>query len=130
MESPALKRLLANLKRLRTQLGLTQEEFAGRFDLSYKYYQALEAGRKKDPRLSTIQRLASIHKIEAHQLLEPFDGKSRSKELESGKRRRFSKEEKVSGSGWQSRSRWCDHRHERHSLKNSHMPHCIPGAGT
>lgn len=71
MESPSLMRLVARLKQLRMQLGLTQEEFASKFGLSYKYYQAVEAGRKKDPRLSTLDRLASIHKMEPWQLLAP-----------------------------------------------------------
>ena len=75
MDSPTLKRLLARLKQLRMQLGLTQEEFATKFSLSYKYYQAVEAGRKKDPRLSTLERLASIHKMEAWQLLAPLTEK-------------------------------------------------------
>jgi transcriptional regulator with XRE-family HTH domain len=75
MDSPTLKRLLARLKQLRTQLGLTQEEFASKFGLSYKYYQAIEAGRKKDPRLSTLERLGSIHKMEPWQLLAPIADK-------------------------------------------------------
>jgi transcriptional regulator with XRE-family HTH domain len=57
---------------LRTQLGLTQEDFAYKFGLSYKYYQAVEAGRKKDLRLSTLDRLAEIHGLEAWQLLLPI----------------------------------------------------------
>ncbi len=75
MESPTLKRLLARLKQLRTQLGLTQEEFADKFGLSYKYYQAVEAGRKKDLRLSTLDRFAAIHGLETWQLLLPIQVK-------------------------------------------------------
>ena len=71
MESPTLKRLLARLKQLRTQLGLTQEEFADKFGLSYKYYQAVEGGRKLDLRLSTMERLAKAYGIELWQLVSP-----------------------------------------------------------
>jgi transcriptional regulator with XRE-family HTH domain len=45
MDSPTLMRLVARMKQLRTQLGLTQEEFASKFGLSYKYYQAIEEGK-------------------------------------------------------------------------------------
>lgn len=72
MTSPTLKRLLARLKQLRMQQGLTQEEFADKNGISYKYYQAVEAGRKRDPRLSTLERFAKIHGIEVWQLLVPL----------------------------------------------------------
>ena len=86
MESPTLQRLLARLKQLRQQLGLTQEEFSDRFDLSYKYYQAVEAGRKRDLRLSTLERLAQIHGLEVWQLLLPVADKPAKKALPSGKK--------------------------------------------
>lgn len=66
---PALNRLLANLKQLRQAYGLTQEEFAEKAGFSYKYYQAVEAGRKKDLRLSTLERLAKAYKIDVTELL-------------------------------------------------------------
>jgi transcriptional regulator with XRE-family HTH domain len=71
MESPTIKRLLARLKQLRLQRGLTQEEFSEQSGISYKYYQAVEAGRKKDLRLSTLDRLAKAHDLESWQLLLP-----------------------------------------------------------
>lgn len=86
MESPTLQRLLARLKQLRQQLGLTQEEFADRFDLSYKYYQAVEAGRKRDLRLSTLERLAQIHGLEVWQLLLPVADKATRKASPRGKK--------------------------------------------
>jgi transcriptional regulator with XRE-family HTH domain len=72
MSSPTVKRLLANLKQLRMQLGLTQEEWAEKHGFSYKYYQAVEAGRKQDLRLSTLEKLAKAHGLEAWQLLMPM----------------------------------------------------------
>ena len=71
MECKTVQRLLRRLKALRVERGLTQEEFAENAGLSYKYYQAVEAGRKKDLRLSTLVRLAKAHSLEAWQLLLP-----------------------------------------------------------
>jgi len=39
--------------------------------MSDKYYQALEAGRKRELRLSTLERLASAYELEVYQLLAP-----------------------------------------------------------
>lgn len=50
---------------------MTQEEFAEHSGISYKYYQAVEAGRKPDLRLSTLERLAKGHGLEVWQLLAP-----------------------------------------------------------
>ena len=47
------------LKQLREGCGFTQEEFAERAGLTYKYYQAIESGRKRDLRLSTLDKLAN-----------------------------------------------------------------------
>jgi len=71
MANIALKRLLARLKQLRSAHDLTQEGFAELSGISYKYYQAVEAGRKPDLRLSTLQRLANAYGIEVWQLLSP-----------------------------------------------------------
>ncbi len=71
MADMVLKRLLTRLKQLRDAHGLTQEQFAELSGISYKYYQAVEAGRKPDLRLSTLQRLASAYSIEVWQLLSP-----------------------------------------------------------
>jgi transcriptional regulator with XRE-family HTH domain len=49
--------------------GLTQEEFAERAGFSYKYYQQIEAGKKRDLRLSTLEKLAKAHRIELSELL-------------------------------------------------------------
>jgi transcriptional regulator with XRE-family HTH domain len=66
-----LKRLLIRLRQLRRIHGLTQEAFAERSGLSYKYYQAVEAGRKRQLRLSTLEKLAQAYGMEVYQLLSP-----------------------------------------------------------
>jgi transcriptional regulator with XRE-family HTH domain len=74
MEGGTLQRLLGRLRALRAARGLTQEEFAEQSGISYKYYQAVEAGRKQDLRLSTLDRLAKAHGLETWQLLLPGGG--------------------------------------------------------
>ena len=71
MAETTLKRLLNRLKQLRDAHQLTQEQFAELSGISYKYYQAVETGRKPDLRLSTLQRLAYAYGIEVWQLLSP-----------------------------------------------------------
>ncbi len=66
-----LTHLLARLRQLREAHGLTQEAFAERSGISYKYYQAVEAGRKRELRLSTLERLARAYGLEVWQLLAP-----------------------------------------------------------
>jgi transcriptional regulator with XRE-family HTH domain len=69
MESRTIDPLLKRLRELRLVKGLTQEAFAEQAGFSYKYYQAVEAGRKRDLRLSTLERLAEAHEMELWQLL-------------------------------------------------------------
>lgn len=71
MSSRVLDRLIERIRRLREQRGLTQEAFAEGAEISYKYYQAIEAGRKADLRLSTLERLARAHGLEVWELLLP-----------------------------------------------------------
>ncbi|WP_343226904.1 helix-turn-helix transcriptional regulator [Luteolibacter flavescens] len=71
MGSSTVQNLLKRLKALRVQRGLTQERFAESAGISYKYYQAVEAGRKQDLRLSTLERLAKAHGLEPWELLRP-----------------------------------------------------------
>ncbi|MBI3850954.1 MAG: helix-turn-helix transcriptional regulator [Verrucomicrobia bacterium] len=71
MAATAITRLLTRLKDLRAHHNLTQEAFSELSGISYKYYQAIEAGRKKDLRLSTLERLAKTYGIEVHQLISP-----------------------------------------------------------
>lgn len=68
VESPTLKRLLSRLRQLRKVHDLTQEQFSELSGISYKYYQAVEAGRKRDLRLSTLDRLATAYGVEVWQL--------------------------------------------------------------
>jgi transcriptional regulator with XRE-family HTH domain len=70
MRPRILPHLLKRLKRLRKRAGLTQEQFAEQAGMSYKYYQQIEAGRKSDLRLSTLERLASAHRMKLSRLLE------------------------------------------------------------
>lgn len=87
MESPIPNRLLKRVRALREQMGLTQEGFAERAGLSYKYFQAVERGRKADLRLSTIIKLATGLEIEVWQLFGPDDPvASRVAKAASGKR--------------------------------------------
>lgn len=69
MGSSTLDRLLERLCALREHHGLTQERFAEIAGMSYKHYQAIEAGRKPDLRLSTLERLATAYGIEVAELL-------------------------------------------------------------
>jgi len=71
LKDPTLNRLLLHLRKLRRLHGLTQEQFAEKAGLSYKYYQALEAGRKRALRLSTVERLARGYGLEVYELLSP-----------------------------------------------------------
>ena len=67
----AIKHLQANLKRLRISQKLTQEAFAEKSGLEYKYYQKIESGRWPGLQLSTIERLAKVLGVEAWELLRP-----------------------------------------------------------
>lgn len=71
MSHSLIDHLLDRVRRLRMERGLTQEAFAEKAQISYKYYQAIEAGRKVDLRLSTLERLAKAHGVEVWELLLP-----------------------------------------------------------
>ena len=71
MENATLKRFLGHLKELRKRHSLTQEQFSEVSGISYKHYQQIEAGRKADLRLSTLERIARSYGIEIYQLLSP-----------------------------------------------------------
>lgn len=62
-------RLLARVKELREARGLSQEAFAEKAGLGYKYYQHVEAGRRRDIRLPTIEKLAKACGLELWELL-------------------------------------------------------------
>ena len=69
MANDTAKRLLARVKQLREGLGLTQEAFAEKSGLDYKYYQSVDAGRKRDIRLSTLEKLAKACGLKLWELL-------------------------------------------------------------
>lgn len=74
MPSRLVDRLIERIRELREQRGLTQEAFAEEAAISYKYYQAIEAGRKRDLRVSTLERLAKAHGLEVWELFLPPSG--------------------------------------------------------
>jgi len=49
---------MARIKQIRKARNLTQEQFAERADLDPKFYQHAEAGRKPNPELETLLKLA------------------------------------------------------------------------
>jgi transcriptional regulator with XRE-family HTH domain len=67
----AQEKLLMRLRQLRAKHGLSQEAFAELAGMSYKHYQALEAGRKHEVRFSTLVRVAETYGIEIYELLAP-----------------------------------------------------------
>jgi transcriptional regulator with XRE-family HTH domain len=73
-----LPTLLKRLRALREKAGLTQEQFAEKAGMSYKYYQQIEIGQKEDLRLSTLERLAAAHDIAVSELLAKRDRRSKS----------------------------------------------------
>lgn len=69
--------LTANLRNLRDSNDLTQEKVAERSGLDYKHYQGIEAGRRPELRLSTVEKLAKVYGLQAWQLLEPKRGSAK-----------------------------------------------------
>ena len=71
MSGKTLSLLLKRLRHLRQRHQLTQERFAEISGISYKYYQQIEAGRKPNLQLPTLERLADAYGLEVWQLLLP-----------------------------------------------------------
>ena len=71
VEVQTLERLRSHLRKLRELRGLSQEEVAHQAGIDYKFYQSIEAGRRKELRVSTIERIAKVYGLEAYQLLTP-----------------------------------------------------------
>ncbi len=57
------------MKEFREAHGLSQEAFAEKAGLGYKYYQHVESGRRRDIRLSTIEKLAKACGVDLWELL-------------------------------------------------------------
>lgn len=68
-----LRDLAVRLRRLRQRHELTQEQFAEVAGISYKFYQQIEAARKKQIWLETVERLASGFGLQAWELLTPVE---------------------------------------------------------
>lgn len=71
VEKDTIERLQARLRQLRELLAITQEEFAHLAGLDYKFYQSIEAGRRKELRVSTLEKIARAYGVEVYQLLAP-----------------------------------------------------------
>jgi transcriptional regulator with XRE-family HTH domain len=56
---------------LRKKQNLTQQAFAAKAGLDYKFYQYLESPRKKQIWLETVDRIAGAHRMEIWQFLHP-----------------------------------------------------------
>lgn len=66
------------MRELRQKHGLTQQELAELADMSEKFVQQIEARRKKEIWVSTVERLASAFSLELHEFLAPrVPGKSK-----------------------------------------------------
>ncbi len=61
---------MARVKIFRQALGLSQEAFAERAGLKYKHYQAVEAGRKLNLTLATLEKMAKACGLELSELLD------------------------------------------------------------
>ena len=61
---------MARVRALRGALGLSQEAFAERAGLTYKHYQQVEAGRKLNITLPTLEKLAKACGLELAELLD------------------------------------------------------------
>jgi DNA-binding XRE family transcriptional regulator len=67
--------LYKRVRKLRIELGLTQEAFAERANFGYKFYQQIESGKKKHILLETVDRLAKAFGLETWQLIAPNEPK-------------------------------------------------------
>ncbi len=61
----------ARLKELREASGMTQEAFAEHAGMGYKFYQHIEAGRKRLLRIDTIERICLAYKISLCDFFKP-----------------------------------------------------------
>ncbi len=69
MKSTLAPRLRTKLRIYRENLGLTQEQLAEKAGIGYKYYQAVEAGRRPNVGLFTLEKISKALGIEAYQLI-------------------------------------------------------------
>ena len=71
VQQSTIRFLSARLKALREIARLTQEETAELAGLTYKHYQTIEAGRKEEIWLSTVEKLANAFGVGVWELLAP-----------------------------------------------------------
>jgi transcriptional regulator with XRE-family HTH domain len=62
--------LAQNIKKFRTQLGLSQEELARKAGITYSTLIKLESGVNKNPTVKTLQQLAGALEVSLDQLVE------------------------------------------------------------
>ncbi|MDO8545446.1 MAG: helix-turn-helix transcriptional regulator [Opitutaceae bacterium] len=60
-----------NLRELRRQRELTQEEAAERAGVTYRHYQEIEASARPGLQVATVERLAKAFGVETWELLNP-----------------------------------------------------------
>lgn len=64
-----LQRVATNVRRLRKESGLTQEEMSRKGRFNYRFYQKLESG-KYSPNLYTLFRIAKSNGVKISDLLD------------------------------------------------------------
>ncbi|NBT59737.1 XRE family transcriptional regulator [bacterium] len=64
-----LQRVATNVRRLRKECGLTQEEMSRKGGFNYRFYQKLESG-KYSPNLYTLFRIAKTQGVKISDLLD------------------------------------------------------------
>ncbi len=69
MTSSVKGKLSKRIKGLRIKTGLTQEQFAEKIGIKYKYYQEYEGKSPRDIRFSTLEKIAAGLKIPLWRLL-------------------------------------------------------------
>lgn len=80
--------LRKRLRQLREAAELTQEEYAELAGIPYKVYQHIEAGRRPNPRLSTLEKLAqgfglTVNDLFAFRIPKPRPSKRRRKTVKA-----------------------------------------------
>lgn len=71
MESELAKQVIERVKQWREERGLSQEQYAESAGMDPKHYQHVEALRKVDFRISTLEKLAKGCGVAAWELLQP-----------------------------------------------------------
>ncbi len=66
-----MEKVSKRLRELRLRHGLTQQELADIADFSQNFLQQIEACRKKEIWLSTVERLAAAFSLKVHEFLAP-----------------------------------------------------------